>query len=215
MSIIHHPDDSTLMSFAAGSLPEVLSAVVATHVAMCPACAREMRTLDGLGALLIGELPSAPLDKPLPQMALRAIEAEIGGERTRHGEVYSDVPLPLQSLVGSRLEDIRWRRLGFGVRHLPLGRATAAGDLRLLKIDPGIAMPEHGHGGSELTLVLQGSFCDAFGTFGPGDIADLDDEAEHQPISDARDGCVCLIASERRARFKGLLPRLLQPLIGI
>jgi anti-sigma factor ChrR (cupin superfamily) len=28
-------------------------------------------------------------------------------------------------------------------------------------------------------------------------------------------GCICLIASERKARFKGLVARLMQPFIGI
>ena len=77
------------------------------------------------------------------------------------------------------------------------------------------AMPEHGHGGSELTLVLSGSYHDKYGHFGRGDVADLDDDAEHQPIVDDGEDCICLVAVERPTRFKGLLPKVFQPFVGI
>ena len=43
--ISHHPDAATLMSYAAGSLPEPLAAVIAAHASGCTACQREMRIL--------------------------------------------------------------------------------------------------------------------------------------------------------------------------
>ena len=46
MTITHHLDDATLMSFAAGALPAALSAVAAAHVAMCPRCRREVAALE-------------------------------------------------------------------------------------------------------------------------------------------------------------------------
>ena len=45
MTITHHLDDATLMSFAAGSLPAALSAVAAAHVAMCARCRHEIAKL--------------------------------------------------------------------------------------------------------------------------------------------------------------------------
>ena len=44
MSITHHPDDSTLMSYAAGSLPAALAVVVAAHLSVCPRCREEVRS---------------------------------------------------------------------------------------------------------------------------------------------------------------------------
>ena len=76
-------------------------------------------------------------------------------------------------------------------------------------------MPEHGHGGCEMTLVLAGSYHDETGAFGPGDLQDVDESVEHKPLTDAVTGCICLIASERPARFKGLFGRLFQPLTGM
>ncbi len=51
--IKHHPDDATMLSFAAGTLAEGLSAVVAAHVSMCPRCQAEVADLELLGATLL------------------------------------------------------------------------------------------------------------------------------------------------------------------
>ena len=128
----------------------------------------------------------------------------------------ADVPLPLRDLIGPRLDDIRWRRLGMGVWHVPLPLSHAGeSDLRLLRVSPGQAMPEHGHGGTELTLILRGAYSDRFGEYRPGDVADLDSDVDHRPIADSKLGCVCIIASEQRAHFKGFFGRIVQPLTGL
>jgi putative transcriptional regulator len=209
--ITHHLDEATLMSFAAGSLSEALSAVVATHLAVCTACACEARRMETIGSALFSGLASANLDGPVPVMALRRSEADGTPPVAVTGS--SEVPAPLARLIGADLDRVPWRRLGLGVWHHKL--PSSAGDLRLLKVAAGRRMPEHGHGGSELTLMLRGSYTDVTGTYRPGDVADLDDSIEHSPIADPETGCICLIASEHPAHFKGLLPRLVQPLTGM
>lgn len=217
MKITHHVDHATLMSYAAGSLPEALAAVVATHLAMCPHCRRELSTMQRIGVAMFDSLAAAPLDQAAPVLQLRAGEADGAPGRKPAGALGDGtVPAPLRGLVGARLADIAWKRLGVGVWHYPLPVSNpAAGDLRLLKVAPGRAVPEHGHGGAELTLLLDGAYEDELGRFATGDIADLDETVEHRPVADRDMGCICLVASEHKARFKGLLPRLVQPLTGM
>ena len=76
-------------------------------------------------------------------------------------------------------------------------------------------MPDHGHGGAELTLVLEGAYSDETGAYRRGDMQDVDETIEHTPVADTETGCICLIASEQPARFKGLVGRLLQPWTGM
>ena len=76
-------------------------------------------------------------------------------------------------------------------------------------------MPEHGHGGTELTLVIEGAYGDDTGRYGRGDVQEVDGSIEHQPVADAELGCICLIASEQPARFKTLIARLVQPWTGM
>jgi putative transcriptional regulator len=217
MKIHHHPDDATLMSYASGGLSEALSAVVAAHVAMCPHCQRELRLMERIGFACLRDLPDEGLRGPSPTARLRAAEADpVAPAREAQVEAESDVPRPLRRLIGNRFDEIRWKAMGPGVWYYPLTlSANAGGDLRLLKVAAGRAMPEHGHGGAELTLMLRGAYRDRFGVFRPGDIADLDEDVEHKPIVEPEEACICLVASERKARFKGLVARLVQPLTGM
>ncbi len=217
MSIMHHADTATLMSFAAGTLPEALSAVVASHLSLCPICRRDVRSMDDIGGLLMGELPLTAMVTLNPNVSSRLeITTDEGDHVLAAIEDAGDVPAPLSRIAGSDLSSIQWRRLGVGVWHKPLPLSQdARGDLRLIKVGPGQAMPEHGHGGSELTLILAGSYIDSIGRFATGDIADLDEAVEHRPIADRTTGCICLIASEHPAKFKGVFARFVQPFVGL
>jgi putative transcriptional regulator len=218
----HHPDVSTLMSYAAGSLPEPLALIIASHCTVCSTCAAEVESMERLGAAVFAELAPASLEKAAPVMALRGLESEVLTSASPtavrcddDGEV-SQIPLPLRHLIGGKLDDIQWQRLGMGVWHAPvLQQKPTRGDVRLLRVEPGRAMPEHGHGGTELTMILSGSYHDEVGDFGPGDVADLDTDVEHRPVADALTGCICIIASEKQAVFKGFFARMIQPLTGI
>ncbi len=127
-----------------------------------------------------------------------------------------NVPAPIARLLEGGLDDIAWKTVtpGVGKHVLPVSKA-ARSRLMLLRIAPGTKIPDHGHGGMELTLVLEGSYRDLYGRFGPGDIADLDEHAEHQPVVDSQEACICLVATEAPTRFKSLFGRLLQPIVGI
>jgi len=204
MTITHHLDDATLMSFAAGALPAALAAVAAAHTDMCPRCRREVAALERLGGAVMADLSPVALERsePAQAAALPADRRELS-LRTGNGEV----PGPIAPLVGGGLDAVAWRWLGPGVWDHPLP-LTGAGKLRLLKVAPGHGIPEHGHGGAELTLVLRGSFNDETGRYARGDVADLDETVEHQPVvPPGASDCICLIASETRERFHGLITR--------
>lgn len=215
-TINRHPDDANLMSFAAGVLAEPLAAVVASHLALCPQCRAEMRTLRTLGGVLLADDAVAG-SRDLPYLTPAAASAPIADSAALAAKIRPNgLPAPLAIKYGITLETLAWRWLGPGVWHhrLPLSPGVG-GDLRLLKIAAGRKMPEHGHGGTELTLVLDGAYSDASGTFRAGDVQDVDDHLQHQPLVDPSLGCVCLVASEQPARFKGFFSRVLQPWTGM
>jgi putative transcriptional regulator len=203
MTITHHLDEATLMSFVAGSLPEALAVVAAAHISMCARCRREAAMLEGVGAALMSELAPAPLVGGEPTPPAAAVRAE---RHRRSGAGSADMPWPLARLVPGGLEAVRWRWLGPGVWDRPLAVA-GAGKLRLLKVAPGRNLPEHGHGGTELTLVLQGAFRDAAGRYARGDVAELDETMAHHPVTDEGTDCICLVANEKPPEFRGAVTR--------
>lgn len=211
MTILHHPDWATLMTYAAGSLGEALSAVVASHVEMCADCRTEINRLELLGALLLEHV--TPVAAEAPDVTRLAHHPEAYATSIRGDAV---LPSAIARLIGGGLDRVRWSAVAPGVQQakLPLSKGSD-GLLMLLRIGAGKRVPEHGHGGSELTLVLSGSYSDGTGRYGRGDVADLDEDVEHQPVVGPESECICLIASQTKAKFKSVLPRLLQPIIGI
>lgn len=216
MTINHHLTDDLLMAYAAGSLPEAFSLVAATHVSLCDDCRARLGAYEALGgAVLEAEVA------PLADGALAACLARL--ERPESDRVAparpapvrrGPLPGPLAAYVGGGLEAVRWRPLGMGVRQaiLPTSRRASA---RLLYIPAGQAVPDHGHRGMELTLVLQGAFRDDTDRFGPGDVEVAGEELEHTPVAEAGVDCICLAATDAPLRFNSLMPRLLQPLFRI
>ncbi len=218
MTFCHHPDEATLLSYNAGCLDEAFAIVVASHFAMCGAWAAEQGPMSGVGGALLDQLEETPVE---PMMFDRLM-VEIGDLDLADPPplavepAESDLPAPLADLIGGSLKDIRWKWVGPGMETalVPLSPG-AKGTLRFLRIAPGRKMPEHGHGDQELTLVLSGAYTDCFGVFGPGCVADLDEDVEHQPVVTSKEPCVCVVATLAPTRFRGVVPRLLQPLIGI
>ena len=187
---------------------------------MCETCRAEVADLELIGAALMrgaALAPEAGAAAPLPAVDRPAdADAAASSRPRRRSQRTGPLPEPLASVFDLSLETIPWRRLGPGVWHhrLPLSPGVE-GDLRLLRIGPGRIMPDHGHGGSELTLVLDGAYSDETGAYRRGDLQDVDEAVEHTPVADAQAGCICLIASERPARFKTLVGKLMQPWTGL
>ncbi|MGI9379413.1 MAG: ChrR family anti-sigma-E factor [Methyloligellaceae bacterium] len=219
MKIKQHLDISTLMSFSSGSLSEPLSAVVAAHLDLCNSCRSQLEELDVLGSVLMETLEPSELDQPAPEPELAfGSRRNHGIDRATHsgGGETVDFIARIRALKEGDSSAVKWRWMGPGIHYakLPLSK-DVEGDLRLLKIAPGQKLPEHGHNGTELTLVLSGAYRDETGHYGPGDISDLDEDVEHQPIVEPGQDCICLIGFDESARFKGVMSRIMQPLSGM
>jgi putative transcriptional regulator len=91
----------------------------------------------------------------------------------------------------------------------------AACRARCANIPAGCAVPDHGHAGTELTLVLQGAFRDETDRFGAGDVEVADADLDHQPVAEDGADCICLAATDAPLKFNSMLPRLAQPFLRI
>jgi putative transcriptional regulator len=205
--IRHHLNDALLMGYAAGALPEAFSLVAATHVSLCDDCRARLAAFEVLGGAVLEE-GTAPMMAGVEACFARVV-ADVAPVPRR-----GVFPGPLADYVGGGLEAVKWRALGMGVRQaiLPTSRAASA---RLLFIPAGQAVPDHGHRGTELTLVLQGAFRDSEDRFGVGDLEIAGAELEHIPTAEPGLDCICLAATDAPLRFKEFLPRILQPFFRI
>lgn len=214
--IQHHLTDALLMGYAAGTLPEAFSLVVASHVSMCDECRARLASYEALGGGLIEGSEEMPLaEDSFAAVMARIDEAPVAvAPPARPARRRGFLPGPLQDYVGGDLEAVRWRPIGLGVRQVILDTDRDA-TVRLLHIPAGCAVPDHGHNGMELTLVLQGAFRDENGRYGPGDVEVATEDMHHTPVAEPGLDCICLAATDAPLKFRAILPRLAQPLLRI
>ena len=135
-------------------------------------------------------------------------------EQIKHTRTPGVLPGPVQDYVGGDLDAIKWRPVGMGVKQAILP-TTSDATARLLYIPAGCAMPDHGHKGMELTLVLQGAFQDDDDYFARGDVETADEHLHHTPVAAQGEPCICLAVTDAPLTFKGLIPRIAQPFLRI
>jgi putative transcriptional regulator len=215
MTIRHHLSDSLLLAYAAGQLPEAFSLVVATHVSLCDECRARALSFDAVGGAMLDDAGEAALaddsfEATMARITGRPQQARVAPVPRERGLF----PAPLRDYVGGDLAAVKWRPVGMGVRQAIL-RTESGATARLLHIPAGQAVPDHGHRGMELTLVLQGAYRDSTDRFGPGDVEIATEDLDHTPIAEAGQDCICLAATDAPLRFNRLIPRIAQPFLRI
>jgi putative transcriptional regulator len=206
MMIRHTLPDNLLMGYAAGSLPEAFNLVIAAHVSLSDDARVRLGAFEAVGGAVLDDAPGVALSDD----SLAAMMARLDGlpQANARAPMQADeiFPAPLADYVGRGL---RWQSLGRGVKQAIL-RTDSDASARLLRIPAGQVMPDHGHKGTELTLVLQGAFFDGNHRFGRGDVDVATEETDHTPIAEAGQDCICLAATDAPLKFHGLVPRLAQ-----
>lgn len=212
--IKHHLSDALLMAYSAGSLPEAFSLTVAAHLSLCDECRARLGAFDTVGGALMEDSAEAEMSDGSLDATMALIATGAAEEKRSPGASDSILPAPVRDYIGGDLDAVKWRPVGMGVKQaiLPTARGATA---RLLFIPAGAAVPDHGHRGTELTLVLKGAFADETDRFARGDIEVADEDLHHTPVADIGADCICLAATDAPLKFKSLLPRLAQPFLKI
>ncbi|NBE07143.1 ChrR family anti-sigma-E factor [Paragemmobacter ruber] len=214
MTIRHHLTDQLLMAYAAGELPEAFNLVVATHVSLCDECRAKLAAFEAVGGAMMEMTDTVAMSDDSLAACLDRIDGLSQANARRPLRRAGVFPAPLADYVGGGPEKVKWRAVGMGVKQamLSTGRGASA---RLLYIPGGQAVPDHGHRGMELTMVLQGAFRDETDRFGRGDVEIADASMQHTPIAENGEVCICLAVTDAPLRFNAIIPRLAQPFLGI
>ena len=211
----HHPEESLLLDFAAGSVSEPAALVVATHAAMCPACRLFIRQCEQFGGALLDALEPATLDSDSFARTLDMIDGD-GHEAAAAPPSPAPpalVPAPLQPYTGGDLERIAWHWAGVGLRRHSLSTAVNGHTTTLLRGRPGARDPRHRHEGCELTVVLRGALSDRGEIYRRGDVMTASANVDHAPDVCDEEECICLVSIEGRIRLTGPIGRLFNVLL--
>ncbi|ABG30387.1 transcriptional regulator [Roseobacter denitrificans] len=214
-TIKHHLNDAILMAYSAGTLPEAFNLMVAAHLSLCDSCRAQAESFDALGGALLEQSADTEMDNnsfanTMDLIAGGDIDVTMPAAKTTPGVL----PKPIQDYVGGDLDSIKWKPIGMGVKQaiLPTSKDATA---RLLLIPAGTAMPDHGHKGTEMTMVLKGAFQDDDGYFARGDVEIADSDLHHTPVADIHEDCICLAVADAPLEFDRLLPKIAQRFLRI
>ncbi len=216
MTLTHHLDEATIIALAAGTLGEAHGFAAATHVAYCAECRAALREAESFGGQLLHDHDSRAVTDTCRAATLASLDAIVAAP-VKLPAPRSEIPAVLCNLLNNQpLDGLKWKTKAPGIAtfEIPLS-SKGSTHLQLLRIGKGRQMPEHGHGGEEITVILRGSYSDHTGRYLAGDVADLDEDMEHQPKVDSDVDCICLVATEAPTRFKSFWARLAQPFVGI
>lgn len=219
-----HPDDDILSQFVRGELATGNSVIVSAHMQLCKACSERVNELQSLAATswvktteteateteqpalaesksyaaLVADIVKTPQLKAEEENELVAVELEVLDESVR-------LPKVLAKAVA---EGLKWQRLPGGVAeaNLYLDDATRC---EFIYIPPASKVPTHTHIGTEMTLILHGSFHDDMGEYRRADFTLRDPQHTHQPVSD--EGCLCFAVLDSPLRFTEGLAKLMNP----
>ncbi len=217
MKITHHLDETTIIALAAGTLGEAHGFAAATHVAYCPLCRAALRDAETIGGQIMQDDEPRAVTDTCRAATLASLDAIAAAPAKKSSGPRGEVPAVLCNLLDNApLDSLKWKTIVPGVSTYEIPLSTKGKThLQLLRIGKGRQMPEHGHGGEEITVILRGSYSDHTGRYAAGDAADFDESVEHQPKVDSDMDCICLVATEAPTRFKSFWARLAQPFVGI
>ncbi len=193
--------DALFAQFAAGQLRGPAHALVAAHLELK---ADNRAYVDALETLAAADLEAiAPVDLNNRDARLDAIfnSALVSPATAR---VQSIIPRALQRYANVDVADIPWKSVIPGFKEWDLGIEDGC-EINMFWIKEGRKMPTHTHEGTELFLVLDGSFEDEGGVYSAGDISIADENVNHRPIAGKDRPCIGFSVTDAPLRLTGSL----------
>ncbi|MEN3975506.1 ChrR family anti-sigma-E factor [Emcibacter sp. SYSU 3D8] len=207
--------DMLLLDYASGAMPEGPALAVAAKLAIDPAARADMRLLEATGGALFADADAEPVSESLLAATLGRLDHDAGrpvlSEPAPDEETRRLLPPPLWRYAPRGLEGLRWQQWGKNVREAVLPLADRRYRATLLQVRGGHGVLRHTHEGTELTVVLAGSFHDETGRYGPGAMQICDDTVRHRPVADRGEDCLCLGVVSAPLHFTGLIGRFINP----
>ena len=213
---VHHPPESLLEAFAAGALDQGQHIAIATHLVHCTDCRAWVRTMEYVGGEVLAALPPAAMSSgAFNRIESRLTEpAPLAQSAVPPPNGLADIPGLPSFVRGLPAGPWTWVAPCLYLRRVLLPE-TENTRVFLLKSNAGTRLLPHAHTGLEMTCVLTGSFSHDGRRYGPGDFDLGDPGVDHEIAIGPERDCISLVAMQGELKLKGLLGRLVQPLISL
>lgn len=210
-----HPDLDLLTEYSAGSLPLAQAACVSVHIGFCEHCQRMTGQLADVGAVLFEDLSPEPVGDDLLNAVLARLDDEPPLQYQKAAASESGTPAILQRLMSGDFSDLTWKNIGSALRISYLQTGDPDHEFALYHIKAGGRIPEHTHRGSEMTLVLEGGFSDAEGSYHAGDFIFRSPDDVHAPTALQSEDCICIAVLDAPLKFTSWKYQWLNPFLKL
>jgi putative transcriptional regulator len=212
-----HPTTEILKGYVQGSLPTGWSVALSAHLELCQNCKQQYQDLESdaaqywphdstdQGTQEFSDLVANIINQPQGDSS----DVSVSGESPIAEIHMLDHSFTLPRILAKAAnEGLVWKKLSGGINQAKLNIDTET-QCEFIYMSPGSQTPMHKHQGNEITLVLDGSFSDASGTYEPADFIVRSGKDEHQPISE--EGCLCFAVLDSPLTFTKGIARLFNP----
>ena len=119
MTIKHHPDDASIIAYAAGTLDEAFAVLVSCHLETCPQCREKLKAAELMGGSLLEHTDDAPVadgsfGRLLEKISVADVKAEpritLPVRAKGHISGKRDMPSALRHYVDSSM-DLKSRKI--------------------------------------------------------------------------------------------------------
>ncbi|MCE3251463.1 MAG: transcriptional regulator [Cellvibrio sp.] len=218
----YHPDDMTLMNYAAGSCSIPESLAVAMHLCFCHDCRQHVKNLNHLGGALLETIKPASTDDDAFETLMASLEShdhsapvKVKMEPTPSDRSIQHFTNPLLRYLPTSLANLPWQRQTKEISKFDLTSLinVKGFQIALQKISAGAKVPMHTHKGFEYTVILSGGFSDELGVYHEGDFIARDASHKHSPTALQNEDCICLTVLNAPLKFTGWY-RVLNPFMA-
>jgi len=210
----HHPSTDFLMEYSAGTLPVAQAACVSAHIDYCDKCRRAHEQFQSIGGTLFDALEPVPVTDSLLERILAQLDDPAPLTFT---PATQDEALPglLRRIINGDFSQLVWKRVTKSLSVSYLSTGDTDYEFALFRIAAGGRIPEHRHGGSEMTLVLEGGFSDGHGSYHPGDFVFRSQDDTHAPVALDGEHCICLAVTDAPLKFTRWQHRWMNPFMQL
>lgn len=186
---------------------------ITTHLQFCDQCREAVSGLNILGGELLADCDQAEISDDLLTQTLAMIDTPLATTANTLAAVAAPESALCPDLAGQLPEylhkflnrhELEWRSLSSALSVAAISVGETDYELALHRIDAGGKAPIHDHKGTELTVVLKGSFSDEDGIYHEGDFLVREPGDVHRPSATQDQACICLSVLSAAIKLTGI-----------
>ena len=204
-----------LARYATGNLPAPATAFVKAHLELKTDRRALVEDFEHMCGTALSSIEPVELsDKQSNLEAIFASEEPSAETPVEITETTSGViPTALRDYVTMDVNDIPWKSKLPGFKEYEVGTVDGC-EISMFWIKAGRAMPRHTHEGTELFMVLDGSFTDETGHYARGDISIADESVDHRPVAGKEGPCIGFSITDAPLKLTGSIYQRIGDLLG-